>query len=215
MAISSAYKFFFASFIILEIVGGGGGCCLWDVFIILKGYLMKKLIFTALCTTFLLTGCQSLQKNYDDVLTQAKTLLNTKPGGAVNPSEKVANATAKNATLTQICNDVSKNSFRAKENWEGKVVQITDVVADINETAPMFDGQPGYVKQATLKFKTKYVSTANLGWCNATAFIDYSELSKYSVGEKVTLKGIVTFGMGDSMKTSVINLTDAKVIGSN
>lgn len=176
---------------------------------------MNKIFATPLCAVLLLTGCQSVQKGYDDMLTQAKVLLDTKAVTSKNKSQTTVDAIAKKTTLTQICNDVSKNSFRAKEQWEGKVVQITDVISDINETTPMFSGQPGYVQQATLKFKTNYIATANLGWCNATAFLDYSELSKYNVGEKVTVKAIVNFGLGDSIKTSVINLSDAKVIDSN
>ncbi len=178
---------------------------------------MNKYILPVIGAAIFLTGCQQLQQTLNDASAQVNKLTSKSSSASATTSndDALLNGTATTTTLSQICSDFSKNSFRAKERWENKAVQITDVITNINESRPLVNGDPRFVKQATLSFRTKYEATANLGGCNANAFIDYSELTKYSVGQRVTLKGVVRMGMGDSSVTSVIVLSPAKVISAH
>lgn len=164
---------------------------------------MKKIIALTVATLFI-TGCQQLEESYNKISNNFQKTSLFKPVSGLDNQEVIK------TSLSNICNDFSKNKFKAEDKWNGKIIQFTDVIKDVSKSRPMVDGDPFYSGDtAVFIFTTGKISSTNHRECRAGAFVDISNLKKYSIGNKITIKGVINIG---ELSSNLISLQPAEII---
>lgn len=164
---------------------------------------MKKNAIALTIISFLLAGCQQLQDSYDKISTDFKKSSVFKKNDSLDGKEVIK------TSLKAICNDFAKNKYKAEEKWDGTVIQFTDVIIDVSKSRPMFDGDPYYQgDRAVFEFTSGLISSTSHRECRAGAFVDLADLKKYSVGERVTIKGFVSIG---NLSSNLISLQPSEI----
>lgn len=168
---------------------------------------MKKYFCIALFSSFLTTGCQQLQSSYNDMADGLNKLSLKK----ISTSKNDSNLEGKSFVSTQletICSDLKKNQFSAKEKWDGKYIEFSDKIIniEIGHDAPMAFGG----KEIPVFNFRKNVVVSGHRICKIGVFTNMNDLKKYNVGDTVTVKGLVIID-NDNMVANVISVHPAEL----
>lgn len=168
---------------------------------------MKKFFCLALFSSFLTTGCQQLQSSYND-MADGLNKLSLKKVSTTKTDSSLEGKYFVRTSLETICSDLQKNQFSAKEKWDGKYIEFSDKIinVEIGHDAPMAFGG----KEIPVFNFRKNVVVSGHRICKIGVFTNMNDLNKYNVGDTVTVKGLVGID-NNYMVANVISVHPAEL----